>query len=280
MLLQVILEGIGLGVLLILVCAIGIRKGAVGMVHLYSPEVQNRCVTLGLTTHERIKRNALLFKAVCVPGYIAYVLVCVYALNGARGFLAGFWQLLVILSIMNLIDRFLIDGYWVGHTSAWEIPGTEDLKPYITTKDKGKKWLFGTVGMVHLYSQEVQERCVTLGLTTHAKIKRNALIFKAVCVPGYIAYVLVCVYALNGAKGFVQGFWQLLVILSVMNLIDRFWVDGYWVGHTNAWEIPGTEDLKPYITAKDKGKKWLFGTIGMAVISAALAAIMMLFMKI
>ena len=31
MLLQVILEGIGLGVLLILVCAIGIRKGAVGI---------------------------------------------------------------------------------------------------------------------------------------------------------------------------------------------------------------------------------------------------------
>ena len=31
MLLQVILEGIGLGVLLILVCTIGIRKGAVGM---------------------------------------------------------------------------------------------------------------------------------------------------------------------------------------------------------------------------------------------------------
>ena len=69
MLLQVILEGIGLGVLLILVCAIGIRKGAVGMVHLYSPEVQNRCVTLGLTTHERIKRNALLFKAVCAVSY-------------------------------------------------------------------------------------------------------------------------------------------------------------------------------------------------------------------
>ena len=123
------------------------RKGAVGMVHLYSPEVQNRCITLGLTTHEKIKRNALLFKAICVPGYVAYVLVCVYALNGARGFLAGFWQLLVILSIMNLTDRFLIDGYWVGHTNAWTIPGTEDLKPYITAEDKQKKWLFGTVGM-------------------------------------------------------------------------------------------------------------------------------------
>ena len=147
MILQVILEGIGLGVLLILVCAIGIRKGAVGMVHLYSPEVQGRCVKLGLTTHKKIERSALIFKAVCVPGYIAYVLVCAYAVNGARGFLAGFWQLLVILSVMNLIDRFLIDGYWVGHTNAWAIPGTEDLKPYITAKDKQKKWLCGTVGM-------------------------------------------------------------------------------------------------------------------------------------
>ena len=147
MILQVILEGIGLGVLLILVCAIGIRKGAVGMVHLYSPAVQRRCVKLELTTREKIKQNALIFKAVCVPGYIAYVLVCVYAVNGARGFLAGFWQLLVILSVMNLIDRFWVDGYWVGCTNAWTIPGTEDLKPYITAKDKVKKWLFGTVGM-------------------------------------------------------------------------------------------------------------------------------------
>ena len=145
--LQSILEGFGLGALLILVCALGIRKGAVGMVHLYSPAVQERCVKLGLTSHEGIRRNALIFKAVCVPGYIAYVLVCVYAVNGARGFAQGFWQLFVILSVMNLMDRLLIDGYWVEHTKAWTIPGTEDLKPYITGKDKGQKWLLGTVGM-------------------------------------------------------------------------------------------------------------------------------------
>ena len=115
-----------------------------------------------------------------------------------------------------------------------------------------------------------------LGLTTHEKIKRNSLVFKAVCVPGYIAYVLVCVYVygINGARSFAVGFWQLLVILSIMNLIDRFLIDGYWVGHTNTWTIPGTEDLKPYITAKDKQKKWLFGTVGMAAIAAALAAMM------
>ena len=147
LILKTLLEGLGLGALLFLVCAVGIRRGAVGMVHLYGAAVQERCVKLGLTTPERIRRNALRFKAVCLPGYIAYVLICVYAVNGARGFLAGFWQLLVILSVMNLIDRFLIDEVWVGHTKAWTIAGTEDLKPYITAADKARKWLFGTVGM-------------------------------------------------------------------------------------------------------------------------------------
>ena len=145
---KVLLEGLGLGVLLVLVCLFGIRNGAVGMVHLYEAEVQARVVTLGLTTKEKIERNKKLFKAVCLLGYIAYVLVCVYAINGARGFLTPFWQMLVILSVMNLIDRFLIDDYWVGHTKAWTIPGTEDLKPYINAAAKRKKWLFGTVGMV------------------------------------------------------------------------------------------------------------------------------------
>lgn len=147
MIFQVLLEGLGLGVLLVLVCWFGIRKGAVGMVHLYHEDVQERCVKLGLTTREKIRLNSLLFKACCLPGYIAYVLVCVYAVNGTSGFWTGLWQLFVILSVMNLIDRFLVDGWWVGHTKAWTIPGTEDLKPYITRRDKLVKWIGGTVGL-------------------------------------------------------------------------------------------------------------------------------------
>ena len=111
MLLQTILEGLGLGALLVLVCAVGIRKGAVGMVHLYDQKVQERCIALGLTAKEKIKRNALRFKAICIPMYLAYVLLCVYAVNGAKGYWDGFWQCLVILSVMNLVDRFGIDGY-------------------------------------------------------------------------------------------------------------------------------------------------------------------------
>ena len=147
---KLIAEGLGLGFLLYLVCAVGIRKGAVGMVHLYDQKVQERVVKLGLTTAGQIRKRSIWFRSLCLPGYLIYVLICVYLLNGARGFFAGFWQGFVILSVMNLIDRFLIDEYWVGHTRAWIIPGTEDLRPYITAKDKKKKWIMGTVGMAIL----------------------------------------------------------------------------------------------------------------------------------
>lgn len=150
MVLRIVLEGLVLGALLVLLCVIGIRKSPVDMVYLYPPEVRERCVKLGLTTPERIKRGRAIFKAICVPGYIIYVLVCVYAINGARGFLAGFWQIAAILFIMSLIDRFFIDEYWVGRTDAWVIPGTEDLKPYIRARDKCKKWLLSTVGVAFL----------------------------------------------------------------------------------------------------------------------------------
>ena len=148
--LKLVLEGLGLGFLLYLICAIGIRNGAVGMVHLYDQKVQERVIELGLTTAEAIRKRSVLFRSLCLPGYLIYVLICVYVINGARGFFAGFWQGFVILFIMNLIDRFLIDEYWVGHTKAWIIPGTEDLRPYITAKDKKKKWIMGTAGMALL----------------------------------------------------------------------------------------------------------------------------------
>ena len=137
-----IFEGVGLGVLLILYCLIGIKDGAVGMVHLYDKTVRQRCIELGLTTEEKIKKRAIVIKTIGILMYVTYVLVFVYAVNSARGFLQGFLQLLIILSVCNLIDEL-----WVGHTKAWIIPGTEDLMPYIKTKDKIVKWLFGTVGM-------------------------------------------------------------------------------------------------------------------------------------
>lgn len=102
------------------------------------------------------------------------------------------------------------------------------------------------------------------------------MLFKTLGISSYLIYILVCVYAVNGARGFWPGFWQIFAILSIVNLIDRLLIDEYWVGHTKAWDIPGTEDLKPYINRKDKLGEWLVGTVGFAILSAMLTGIMVL----
>lgn len=143
---KLMIEGSGLSLILFLACAIGIRNGAVGLVHLYHKDVQDRCVELGLTTYKKIMLHTVSFKSVVITIEIIYLILCVYGINGVRGFADGFLHTFAILSIMNLFDRLVIDELWVGHTNAWTIPGTEDLKPYITNKDRGVKWIFGTAG--------------------------------------------------------------------------------------------------------------------------------------
>ena len=143
---KIVIEGILLGALLVLFCAVGIHNGAVNIVFLYHQDVQDRCVQNGLITAERVRRNKALFKGIGIPFYFIFVLVSVYAVNKTKGFWPGFLQMFAILSIVNLVDRLLIDEYWVGHMNAWDIPGTEDLKPYINQKDKLQKWLFGMIG--------------------------------------------------------------------------------------------------------------------------------------
>ena len=74
MVLWTILEGCGLG-----------------MLHLYHADVQARCVELGLTMPERIRRNSLRFKLCCLPLYLAYTLGFVYAVNGPRCSFSAPW---------------------------------------------------------------------------------------------------------------------------------------------------------------------------------------------
>ena len=51
------------------------------------------------------------------------------------------------------------------------------------------------------------------------------------------------------------------------------------MGRTKAWDIPGTEDLKPYIDRKDRIEKWLVGTVGFAALSAILSGVMALVLR-
>lgn len=141
-----IMESIVMCFILLLYCAVGIANGPVGLVVLYEDDVQARVVELGLTTKEKIKKSFIISCVVLFLPLVTLIPAMVYGINGATGFWDGFWQMTVILLIMGLFDRFFIDWYWVGHTKAWIIPGTEDLQPYIPKKVLIRKWVGTIIG--------------------------------------------------------------------------------------------------------------------------------------
>ena len=141
-----IIEGIVMCFILLIICVVGIANGPVGLVVFYEQEVKDRVVELGMTTREKIKRISILTMIALFVPMIVLVPLMVYGINGARGFWNGFWQMLVILMISGLFDRIFIDWWWVGHTKAWIIPGTEDLRPYIYGKTLVKNWVGTLVG--------------------------------------------------------------------------------------------------------------------------------------
>lgn len=137
----------------------------------------------------------------------------------------------------------------------------------------------GPEGLVCLYEKEVQKRAVEKGLITEAKIKRNNLISSLCLMIPLIAFVLAAVYVINGARGFWDGFWQITVIVMIEGLFDRLFIDLYWVGKTKAWNIPETDDLRPYIYGKTLVTKWVMTLVGYPVLAAAVAALMSLIIK-
>lgn len=142
----IILEGLVMSFWLLLICVVGIAKnGPVGLVNFYEKDAQERVVELGLTTKDKIKKAACLSGIALTLPIVIVVPAVVYLYNGVSGSWDGFMQLLSIYMIMNLFDRFFIDEWWVNHTSAWIIPGTEDLMPYVNMKARTRKWIASLV---------------------------------------------------------------------------------------------------------------------------------------
>jgi hypothetical protein len=142
----IVMEGIVMCFVLLITCVAAIANGPVGGVALYEEDVQKRVVALGLTTEKKIRKSLMLLSAAMFIPLFTLVPLMVYGVNGAAGFFSAFWQMTVIMWIMGFFDRLFIDGYWVGHTKAWQIPGTEDLKPYIPKSVMIRKWVFTVVG--------------------------------------------------------------------------------------------------------------------------------------
>lgn len=140
----IIIEGIVLCFILLIFCVIGIANGPEKFTVFYEKDVQEKAIELGYTTKKKIKKQTIIsFIVLYLPCFLLVPLMVCY-INGAKEFNEIFIQSLLIMYIMGLFDRFFIDWYWVEHTKAWNIPNTEELKPYIPKKMKVVKW-FGTI---------------------------------------------------------------------------------------------------------------------------------------
>lgn len=141
-----VIESMTMCFIMLLVCVVGIANGPVGLVTFYEDDVKRRAVELGLTTSKKIRSSTIISAVALFMPVVFLTPYMVYYINGARGFLDIFRQMTIILLALGLFDRVFIDWYWVGHTKAWLIPGTEDLMPYIPPKRMLRKWIATIIG--------------------------------------------------------------------------------------------------------------------------------------
>lgn len=142
----ILMEGIVLCFILLIFCVIGIANGPEKFTVFYEKDVQDKAIELGYTTKKDIKKQTIVSIIVLYLPCFILVPIMVCYINDAKEFNEIFIQSLLIMYIMGLFDRFFIDYYWVEHTKAWFIPGTEKLMPYIPKKMKIVKWLGTIIG--------------------------------------------------------------------------------------------------------------------------------------
>lgn len=143
----ILIESLAMCFIMLIICVIGSANGPEGAVFFYESEVQKKVVELGLITKEEIRRRFLIAGICLLIPILFFVPAMVYYINGTRGFVDTFVQIITIYMILGVFDKLFIDWYWVGKTKAWYIPGTDELMPYISKRAWVKKW----IGVIIVY---------------------------------------------------------------------------------------------------------------------------------
>ena len=124
---------------LILYCALftlmvklGVRNSALNGLFFYPKPVQDKVYTLGLTDRQTVGRKRKRFMAAFFTVMAAALVLIIRVWNGIHAFQPAYWQALLFLEVMNWYDGIVIDRLWVGHSTFWVIPGTEDI-PFVQT---------------------------------------------------------------------------------------------------------------------------------------------------
>ena len=124
---------------LILFCAlftlmvkIGVGNNALNGLYFYPKPVQEKVYELGLTDRETVAKKRKRFMIAFFAVMAVALILIIRAWNGIQSFRAAYLQALLFLEVMNWYDGIVIDRLWVGHSSFWVIPGTEEI-PFVQT---------------------------------------------------------------------------------------------------------------------------------------------------
>ncbi len=109
-----------------------VRGGALDGLYFYPKPVQERAIEIGLVTRETIAEKRRNFMILFYFVMLTALLLIVGLWNRVVSFKAAYLQTLLFLEVMNWYDGIVIDKLWVGHSTFWIIPGTEDL-PFVQT---------------------------------------------------------------------------------------------------------------------------------------------------
>ena len=124
---------------LILYCAmftlmvkLGVGNSALNGLFFYPKPVQDKVYALGLTDRETVGRKRKRFMTAFFTVMAAALVLIIRVWNGIHAFQPAYWQALLFLEVMNWYDGIVIDRLWVGYSTFWVIPGTEDI-PFVQT---------------------------------------------------------------------------------------------------------------------------------------------------
>ena len=124
---------------LVLFCAlftlmvkIGVGNNTLNGLYFYSKSVQEKVYELGLTDRETVTKKRKIFMIAFFAVMAAALILIIRVWNGIHSFWAAYLQALIFLEVMNWYDGIVIDRLWVGHSSFWVIPGTEEI-PFVQT---------------------------------------------------------------------------------------------------------------------------------------------------
>ena len=124
---------------LVLYCALfalmvklGVGGNALNGLFFYPRPVQEKAYALGLTDRETVSRRRKRFMIAFFAVMAIALVLIIRVWNGIHGFGPAYLQALLFLEVMNWYDGIVIDRLWVGHSTFWIIPGTEDI-PFVQT---------------------------------------------------------------------------------------------------------------------------------------------------